>query len=172
MKEIFKVIAQLIVGILVVLILARFLYYVFMDYEGYSFVYNIKFACILDALESSGEKKPLETYKKFRQALVENKLDVATNYIFETERENFKEYFKDSGLLKQYLAMPDELNEVTGSLRRCSGEEIVCKEEISYYKNREKVHDIDYDMDYYIYDIEIDFKKNLLGRWQIEDIKL
>ena len=143
-----------------------------MDYGSYSLIYNIKFACVLDAMENLGEKKPLETYKKFRQALKENRPEEALKYIFFEERENFKEYFKDSELLRQYLAMPDELNEETESSWKCHGEVIVCKEKIDYYNNREKVHDADYDMDYYIYDIKVEFVKNLLGRWQIEDIKL
>ncbi len=177
MKKGLKIGIWLVIAFAVAICLAICAYYGYGKWKNYSYKQQIKKPYIQDAETSLAGSTPLEAYKKFREALKNGNKEKALQYIFLSEREEYRKDFKDQEMINNYLDMPEAENLAKESEFECSKEALACKKKAEYsYKyvaqKEEKVNingkDFTLEPGEFIYSVS--FIKNLAGNWQINSL--
>ena len=178
MKKIFKILGIILGSLIVLCVLLWVGYYGYSYCKMYSTMHALKKPYIDDAKQSLGGESPMDVYQKFRKALKSDNTDIALQYIFESSREKYKEEFRDPERIKIYLDMPEELKEER--ISECTGEAFACEQTAVYYYEYEvKGEQKEFDLgDGYIgvhepgiYKSHTNFIKNLVGKWQISELR-
>ncbi len=142
-------------------------------YKVKKFFHDRKEFYLNDAKQSLGDKDdPLKTYEQFRQALKQNNIDLALQYVFVTDREKMRKALENPEVRQNYINMPKLKLESKGP---CSVEAFACLESSLYYYESEvtETKEIEafgrkFTLQPGKYNGTIRFVKNLAGKWQIE----
>ncbi len=133
MKKGPKIGIWLVIAFAVAICLAICAYYGYGKWKIYSYKQQIKKPYIQDAETSLAESTPLEAYKGFREALKNGNKEKALQFIFLSEREEYRKDFKDQEMVKNYLDMPEAENLAKESEFECSKQALACKEKMEFY---------------------------------------
>ncbi len=133
MKKGPKIGIWLVIAFAMAICLAICAYYGYGKWKNYSYKQQIKKPYIQDAKTSLAGSTPLEAYKKFREALKNGNKEKALQFIFLSEREEYRKDFQDQEMINNYLDMPsaEELKKESGF--ECSKEALACKEKVEFY---------------------------------------
>ena len=161
MKKTLKI-TGIVIGVLVLIFLIRFIQVHIQIKNGDLIKWDnkwytkeeLKQAFPPQYIEVPAKNTPEEVYAAFRQALLDNDIEKALGEIKNSEREKYQKVFSDPELLKKYQTIP-EVGEIHHSKDATYGN----FSSYYYFKDIEKQ----------IYR-EIDFEKNSLGYWQIDNI--
>jgi len=167
------------VGVAVLILLGWGGYYGYGQWRIHSYKQDIKQPYIRDAETSLGGDTPLEAYKRFRRALEEEQKEKALQYIFLSEREEYRKEFQEKGKAEEYLDMPPAEELQKRKEDPCGREALACHKKAEFYYEYEvKGEKQKYDMGNGItgvkkpgtYKSHIKFIKNLSGKWQISSL--
>lgn len=146
-------------------------------YAQNKYIHDLKEPYIEDAKNSLGGETPMDAYHEFRQALKNDDQEKALKYLFKGSRKEYGNKLKNPEIKKNILDMPQELQKESES--KCTGETIACQRKAYFYykykvEGPRKEHDLGEGYKAVrepgIHKNKIIFIKNLLGKWQIEQI--
>ncbi len=180
MKKGIKIGIWFVVAFAMVICLAFCAYHGYGKWKNYSYKQQIKKPYIQDAETSLAGSTALETYKKFREALKNGNKEKALQYIFLSEREEYRKDFQDSEIVKNYLDMQEAEELKKESEFECSGEALACKRKAEFYyeyevEEEQKEKDLENGYKFRtlkqgVHKHSIIFIKNLAGKWQISSL--
>ncbi len=177
MKKGIKIVIWLVIAFAVAICLAFCAYYGYDKWKIYSYKQHIKKPYIQDAETSLAENTPLEAYKKFRKVLKNGNKEKALQYIFLSEREEYKKDFQDQEIVKNYLDMPEAKELKKESEFECGRKALACKRKAEFYYEYEVEEDREIEVwgkkstiEPGVYTHSIIFIKNLAGKWQISSL--
>ncbi len=177
MKKGPKIGIWLVIAFAVAICLAICAYYGYGKWKIYSYKQQIKKPYIQDAETSLSGGTPLEAYKKFREALKNGNKEKALQFIFLSEREEYRKDFQNQEMINNYLDMPEAENFAKESEFECSREALACKEKVEFYYEYEVEEDREIEVwgkkstiESGVYTHSIIFIKNLAGKWQISSL--
>ncbi len=177
---------KIIIAIIIIISIPLLLYFIaafkfiggelYYTYKAKKFYHDRKEFYLKDAKQSLGDKDdPLKTYEQFRQALKQNNIDLALQYVFVTDREKMRKALEDLEVRQNYINMPELKLE---NRAPCSIEAFACLEDATYYYKykvieAQKIYDLGNGIQFIteepgIHKDYTNFTKNLAGRWQIE----
>ncbi len=180
MKKGIKIGIWLVIAFAVAICLAICAYYGYGKWKNYSYKQQIKKPYIQDAKTSLAGSTPLEAYKEFRETLKNGNKEKALQYIFLSEREEYRKDFKDQEMINNYLDMPEAKELKKESEFECSREALACKKKAEFYyeyevKEEQKEKDLGdgyklRTLEQGVHKHSIIFIKNLAGKWQISSL--